>query len=154
MSESNEEIRFYYKKSKNITQAAKKICDVYGSSAVSMRVAQIWFKRFQSGNFDVKDARRSGRPITDKIDAIFEKVEQDRPISSNDAAEELGIDHKTVLAYLKKTGYIKKLDIWKPGLTRNETMLCVWWHWKGIIHYELFCYHQAGPPILNYTANN
>ncbi|KAJ0179306.1 hypothetical protein K1T71_005018 [Dendrolimus kikuchii] len=98
--ESNEEIRyilkFYYKKGKNATQAAKKICDVYGPNAVSVRVAQIWFKRFQSGNFDIKDARRSGRPVTDKIDAIFKRVEQDRHISSYDVAGELGIDHKTV----------------------------------------------------------
>jgi len=71
---------------------------------VSVRVAHIWFKRFQSGNFDVKDARRSGRPVTDKMDAIFEKVEQDRHISSYNVAEELGIDHKTVLAHFKKMG--------------------------------------------------
>ncbi|KAJ0174407.1 hypothetical protein K1T71_009515 [Dendrolimus kikuchii] len=86
LNESNEEIRyilkFYYKKGENATQAAKKICDVYGFNAVSVRVAQIWFKRFQSGNFDIKNARRSGRPVTDKIDAIFEKVAQDRHISS------------------------------------------------------------------------
>lgn len=79
MSESKEEIRyilkFYYKKGKNATQAAKKICDIYGPNAVSVRVAQVWFKRFQAGNFDIKDASRSGRPVTDKIDAIFEKVE-------------------------------------------------------------------------------
>ena len=25
----------------------------------------------------------------------------------------------------------------KPGLTRNKVMLCVWWDWKEIIHYEL-----------------
>ncbi|GBP84880.1 Histone-lysine N-methyltransferase SETMAR [Eumeta japonica] len=25
----------------------------------------------------------------------------------------------------------------KPGLTRNKYILCVWWDWKGIIHYEL-----------------
>ncbi|KAJ0174156.1 hypothetical protein K1T71_010302 [Dendrolimus kikuchii] len=116
VAESNEEIRyilkFYYKKGKTATQAAKKICDVYGPNAVSVRVAQIWFKRFESGNFDIKDARRSGRPVTDKIDAIFEKVEQDRHISSYDVAGEVGIDHKTVLAHLKKAGYTKKLDIW------------------------------------------
>ncbi|KAJ0175683.1 hypothetical protein K1T71_008842 [Dendrolimus kikuchii] len=116
MSESNEEIRyilkFYYKQGKNVTQAAKKNCDVYGPNAVSVRVAQFWFKRFQSGNFDTKDARRSGRPVTDKIDAVFEKVEQDRHISSYDVAGELGIDHKTVLAHLEKAGYTKKLDIW------------------------------------------
>ncbi|KAJ0177787.1 hypothetical protein K1T71_006660 [Dendrolimus kikuchii] len=112
MSESNEEIRdilkFYYKRGKNATQAAKKICDVYGPNAVSVRLAQIWFKRFQSGNFDIKNARRSGRPVTDKIDAIFEKVEQDRHISSYDVAGELEIDHKTVLAHLKKLGTQKR----------------------------------------------
>ncbi|GBP84831.1 Mariner Mos1 transposase [Eumeta japonica] len=25
----------------------------------------------------------------------------------------------------------------KPVLIRNKLMLCVWWDWKGIIHYEL-----------------
>ncbi|GBP64760.1 hypothetical protein EVAR_14956_1 [Eumeta japonica] len=29
-----------------------------------MRVAQNWFKRFQSGNFDDKDESHSGRPVT------------------------------------------------------------------------------------------
>jgi len=33
---------------------------------VSVRVVQSWFKRFQFGNFDVKDASRSSRPITGK----------------------------------------------------------------------------------------
>ncbi|CAF4798103.1 unnamed protein product [Pieris macdunnoughi] len=93
MSKSNEEIRyilkFYYKKGKNTTLAAKKICDAYGPSAVSVRVAQILFKRFQSGNFYVNDARRSGRPITEKMDDIFEKVEQDRHISSYDVVQEV-----------------------------------------------------------------
>ncbi|XP_047503790.1 histone-lysine N-methyltransferase SETMAR-like [Pieris napi] len=130
MSESNEEIRyilkFYYKKGQNATQAAKFFCDVYGPSAVSVRVAQIWFKHFQSGNFDVKDPSRCGRPMTDKMDAIFEKVEQDRHISSYDVAEERGIDHKTVLAHLKKTGYTKKLNTWVPHhLTVRNLMNCV-----------------------------
>jgi len=60
MNENKENIRyilkFYYKKGKNVTQVAKKICDVYGHDAISVRVAQSWLKRFQSGNFDVKDA--------------------------------------------------------------------------------------------------
>jgi len=75
--ENKEEIRyilkFYYKKGKNATQAAKKICDVYGHDAVLVRVAQSWFKRFQSENFDVKDAPRSGRSITVKVDEIHRK---------------------------------------------------------------------------------
>ncbi|GBP85106.1 hypothetical protein EVAR_51225_1 [Eumeta japonica] len=41
-------------------------------------------------NFDVKDEPRSGRPITDKIDAILKKVKQDKHISFYDIAEEPG----------------------------------------------------------------
>ena len=67
MSENNEEIRyiliFLYKKGKNATQ-------VYGDDAVSVRVA-----RFHSGNFDVKDAPRSDRPIVEKVDEIMEKID-------------------------------------------------------------------------------
>jgi len=66
MSENKEEIRyilkFYYKKEKN-GKTAKKICDVYGHDAVSVRVAQSWFKRFQSRNFYIKETPRSDRPI-------------------------------------------------------------------------------------------
>ena len=46
--------------------------------------------------------------VTDKISAIFEKVEQDRHISSYNIAEELKVDHKTVLRHLRKSGYKKK----------------------------------------------
>jgi len=44
-------LKFYYKKGKNVIQVAKKICNVYGHDAILERVAQSWFKRFQSGNF-------------------------------------------------------------------------------------------------------
>jgi len=43
MNENKEEIpyilKFYYKKGENASQAAKKICDIYGHNAVSIRVA-------------------------------------------------------------------------------------------------------------------
>jgi len=71
-------------------------------------VTQSWFKRFQSRNFDVKDAPRSGRPITRKVDEVMEKIEQHQHISSHDIGKELNIDHKTIfLNYLEKTGYKK-----------------------------------------------
>jgi len=83
MNETKEEVRyilkFYYK---NVTQATKKICDVYGYNAVSVRATQSWFKRFQSGNFDIKDAPCSDRLIIGKVDEIMEKVEQDRHMIS------------------------------------------------------------------------
>ena len=74
----------------------------------------MWFKRFKSGNFSVNDKVSSGRPVTDKISAILEKVDQDRLISSYDIAEELDVNHKTVLRHLLKSGYKKKLNIKVP----------------------------------------
>ncbi|GBP21739.1 hypothetical protein EVAR_10916_1 [Eumeta japonica] len=70
-------LKFYYNR-KSGTQNEKKICDAYGPNTVSVRVAQNWFKRFQSSNFDAKDELRSTRPVTDKVDGILEKVEHDR----------------------------------------------------------------------------
>ena len=31
----------------------------------------------------------------------------------------------------------------KPGLTARKVLLCVWWDWQGIIHYELLPYGQT-----------
>ncbi|KAJ0182863.1 hypothetical protein K1T71_002232 [Dendrolimus kikuchii] len=81
-----------------------------------------WSKVCRHNNLELY-ARRSGRPVTDEIDTIFQKVEQDRHISSYDVAGEMGIDHKTVLAHFKKSGYTKKLDIWVPHeLTERNIM--------------------------------
>jgi len=115
MNENKEEIRyilkFYYKKGKNVIQATKKICDVYGHNAILIRVAQSWFKCFQS-NFDVKNAPHSDRSLIGKVDEIMEKVEQDRHISSHDIDKKLNIDHKTVLNHLEKAGYKKNSMFW------------------------------------------
>ena len=46
----------------------------------------------------------------------------------------------------RKRSWIKKGEkaqaIAKPGLTRKK-MMCVWWDWKGIVHYELLSSNQT-----------
>ena len=105
---------FYFQKGKNAAQTHRKLRDVYGDECLSERQCQNWFARFRSGNFDVKDESRSGRPIVDKDDEILKKIEIDRHISSRDIATEINIDPKTVLNHLHKTGYQKKFDTWVP----------------------------------------
>lgn len=127
MEKSNEKLRYilqyYYDKGKNAAQACEKICAVYGEGTLSKSAARKWFARFRSGNFDVKDESRSGRPITEKADEILEKVQQDKHISSVDIGMELGIDHKTVLNHLHKAGYKKKLDVWVPHELSAKNMI-------------------------------
>ncbi|GFV70345.1 histone-lysine N-methyltransferase SETMAR [Trichonephila clavipes] len=52
--------------------------------------------------FDVKDAPRTGRPIVENVDKITEIIEVDRHNSNRSIAQELKIDHKTVLNPLRK----------------------------------------------------
>ena len=104
----------YFRRRNKVAQAHRTLCGVYGDESLSERECQNWFARFRSGNFDVKDEPRPGRPIVEKVDAILKKIKVDRNISSRDNASELNIDNKKVLNYLHKTGYQKKLNTWVP----------------------------------------
>uniref|UniRef100_A0A0K2UG07 Histonelysine Nmethyltransferase SETMARlike [Ceratitis capitata] n=1 Tax=Lepeophtheirus salmonis TaxID=72036 RepID=A0A0K2UG07_LEPSM len=127
MEISKEEIRhilhFYYLQGKNASKATKKICDVYGDDTISVRVAQQWFQRFRSGITEVNDAPRTGRPVVEYVDKIIENIKIDRHVSSRSIAQELIIDHKTVLNHLQKAGYKKKLDVWVPHEPTQKNLM-------------------------------
>lgn len=116
MSEISDKVRYilqyYYDKGENAARAREKICAVYGEETISESAARKWFVRFRSGNFDVKDVRRSGRPITVKVDKIFQKIHENRHIGTRVIAKELNINQKTVLNHLHKAGYKKHVDVW------------------------------------------
>ncbi|GFX53716.1 histone-lysine N-methyltransferase SETMAR [Trichonephila clavipes] len=52
-----------------------------------------------------------------------EKIEVDRFVSSRSIAQELKIDHKTVLSHLSKVGFKKKLDVWVPHQLKPKNMM-------------------------------
>ncbi|EGI68433.1 Histone-lysine N-methyltransferase SETMAR [Acromyrmex echinatior] len=107
MSEISEEIRYVMlfllqKRQKCSTNI--QICEVYGADAVSERRMQE-FVRFRSGNFDVKNRPRSGRPVNEKVDEI---------VICQEIANALRINHMTVWNHLKKAGFAENLDVWVP----------------------------------------
>lgn len=199
-------LQFFFDKGENASQTAEIVNGVYGANTVTANYVQFWFRRFRSGIFDVKDASRTGRPVVENANKITEIIEVDRHVSSRSIAQELKIDHKTVLNHLHKARFKKKLDVWvpeqltqrdkterisicealikrneidpflkrmvigdekwvtydntvrkrswskrdeaaqtatKPELTARKVLLCIWWDWKGIIHYELLPYGQT-----------
>ncbi|KAL9910473.1 histone-lysine N-methyltransferase SETMAR-like isoform 1-T5 [Glossina fuscipes fuscipes] len=116
-------LQFFFDKGDNASQAATIVNGVYGSDTVTANYVQFWFRRFRSGIFDVKDAPRTGRPVVENVDKIGEMIEVDRHVSSRNIAQELKIDHKTVLNHLHKAGFKKKLDVWVPHqLTEKNKM--------------------------------
>lgn len=125
MSEISEEIRhvmlFYYsRKAKSGAKTCRKICAVYGENAVTERTVQLWFNRFRTGNFDVKDAPRSGRPITAKANEILQMIELDRHATCQGIADTLGINHQTVWNHVKKAGYKKMQKQKKSGKIKTR----------------------------------
>ena len=76
-------------------QVQKKLYDVYGEKPLTELQYQNWFARFRSGDFRLKDAPRSERPIEvdEKIKAM---IENNRRSTTQEIAEKLNISHTTV----------------------------------------------------------
>ena len=96
---------------------------VYGANTVTANYTQFWFRRFRIDIFDVKDAPRTGRPVVENVDKITEMIDVDRHVSSCNIAQELKIDHKTVLNYFDKAGFKKKLDVWVSQQLSPKNMM-------------------------------
>ncbi|GFX95360.1 histone-lysine N-methyltransferase SETMAR [Trichonephila clavipes] len=97
-------LQFSFDEGKNASQVAEIANVVYGANTVTANYMQFCFRRFRSGIFDVKDAPRTGRSVVENIDTITEIIKVDWHVSSRSIAEELKINYKTVLSYLRKVG--------------------------------------------------
>jgi len=73
--------------------------------------------------FDIKDAPRSGRPVTGKVEETLQLVEQDHHLSCQEIAEALNINQMTVWNYLKRSGYQKKLDVLVPHELTQKNLI-------------------------------
>ena len=57
------------------------MCYALCKSLCSKRQWQNWFAKFRSGNFDVEDAPRSGRPVEADEDTIKTLIDANRRIT-------------------------------------------------------------------------
>ena len=109
----------YFRKGKNAVQARKKLIDVYGEKSLTGRQCRNWFARFRSGDFDLKDGPRSGRPSEVDNDKIKAMIENNRRSTTREIAEKLNISHTCVERHLKQLGYVNKRSISKANHNRR-----------------------------------
>ncbi|GFV70822.1 HTH_48 domain-containing protein [Trichonephila clavipes] len=69
-----------FHKGSNATVATKYICNVY-PSALDVCKCQRWLSMFRSGNFDLSDSHRSGRPTT--LDNVIKGASGSKSVSDN-----------------------------------------------------------------------
>ncbi|KAG6802176.1 Ammar1 transposase [Apis mellifera caucasica] len=104
---------FYFRKGKNASQAHKKLYAVYGDEALKERQYQNCFDKFRSGDFSLKDEKRSG-PVEIDDDLIKAIIDSDRHSTTREIAEKLHVSHTCIENHLKQLGYVQKLDTWVP----------------------------------------
>ncbi|GFX18180.1 histone-lysine N-methyltransferase SETMAR [Trichonephila clavipes] len=89
---------------KNAVQAKNKLANVYGDDVLTVSQCQNWLAKFRSGNFDVEDASRSGRPLEVDKDTIMAFFDANRRITTRDIAERMEgsnvIFHNTVFGFV------------------------------------------------------
>ena len=85
---------FYFRKGKKAAQAAKMLRDVYGEEALKDRQYRIWFDKFRSGDFSLKDEQRSGRPNEVDDDQIKAIIESDRHLTVREIEEMLNYQNQ------------------------------------------------------------
>ena len=92
-------------------QATQSIRSAYEESNIDVRTCQNWFARFRSGNFDLNDKDRSGRPAEADDEELQEILEEDPRKSTRELAKKLAVSHTTVWTRLKAFESLKKKEV-------------------------------------------
>ncbi|GFW85370.1 histonelysine Nmethyltransferase SETMARlike [Trichonephila clavipes] len=96
---------------------------------------------FDKGNFDVKDAPRTGRPVVENVDKVTEIIKVDRHVSSLSIAQEELLPHgQTLNSYL----YCQQLDRLKLAINQKWPELA---NRKGVV------FHQDNAKPRTYVVN-
>ena len=105
-------------KSKDIHQ---EVCDIYGDGQMSFSTICRWVAKFQSGQQQLKDAARPGRPVTSttpkNVEKIRELLKTDARLTVRQLSRMTGLSLSRVHLILKKHLKVKKINAqWIPHL--------------------------------------
>ncbi|XP_033178062.1 histone-lysine N-methyltransferase SETMAR-like [Bombus impatiens] len=96
---------------------------VYGNEALKERQCQNWFAKFRFGNFSLKNAQQSGRPVEVDETHIKAIIDSNRHSTTREIAENLNVSHTCIKKNLRQLGYVKKLDLWVPHQLKEINMI-------------------------------
>ena len=99
---------------KNAAKAARSIRAVYGDDALDDSTCRRWFTRFSSGDRDLNEKERTGRPVEADDDLLEELLEEDPRRSTRELALMLSVSQPTVCNRLHALGKVQKVGKWVP----------------------------------------
>ena len=114
-------IEFLVAEKESVENIHKRLCAVYGSCAVDSSTVGRWVqgvKASESGETDLHDRPRSGRPATatspDVLQHANDIIRADRRITSWQLAVQFSVSNGSVMAIIDALGYLKVCARWVP----------------------------------------
>ena len=104
---------FEFKMGHKAVETTCNINNAFGLGPANKHTVQQSFKKFCKGDESLEDEEHSGWPSEGDSDQL-RIVEADPLTTTRETAEELNINHSTVIQHLKQTGKVKKFIKWMP----------------------------------------
>lgn len=114
---------YEFKKGENAAQCSRNICEIFGKESTSERTCQFWYKKFRSGDFDLIDKPRSGRPLAFNDEVLKLLIDENPRITTREVAERFNVDHTTVLNHLHGLKMVSRLDVWVPHKLSEKNLI-------------------------------
>ena len=103
-------------KNYNKSEIHSDMCQTIGDDVISLRTVGTLYDRFSSGNTDVVEMKRVGRPIDQKLRVLVElELKTDKFLSGRAIGRQLSCDDKTVTSILRNELKMRKINSkWIP----------------------------------------
>ena len=88
------------------------LVEAYGEHALGKPQCFEWFKKFKSGDFDVRNKER-GKPPKKFEDSELQLLDED-DAQTQQFADQLNVTREAVSIRLKSMGKIQKMEKWVP----------------------------------------
>ena len=103
-----EALLFCFDLKKSAVESHRLLVEVYGEHALSKTTCKEWFRRFKSGDFDVRVKKRPGQPRKFEDEELEALLDLDPSLTLKDFAQSLNVEESTFCKRFKSIGYIHK----------------------------------------------
>ncbi|KOC58661.1 Histone-lysine N-methyltransferase SETMAR [Habropoda laboriosa] len=82
--------------------------------AIAERTARDWYAKFKNGNFDLKDAPRSGRPVEFDEERLNQLLHENSRQTARELEGKMECSHTAIEKHLHSLGKVQKCGAWVP----------------------------------------
>lgn len=105
---------YFFNIKKSAAESHRLLVEAYGEHVLSETTCRDWFRRFKSGDFDVRDKERPGAVKTFEDAELQALLDEDDAQTQQQMADQLNVVQSVVSDRLRAMGKIQKESRWVP----------------------------------------